>query len=55
MALSCADIFMDPAASTAPPGSTGVFMLEMLDPAQTAHYERVATVENLKKYVAELV
>jgi hypothetical protein len=31
----------------------GVFMLEMLDPTQTAHYERVVTVENLKKYLAE--
>lgn len=31
----------------------GVFMLEMLDPAQTAHYERVATVENLKSYLGQ--
>ncbi len=32
----------------------GVFMLEMLDPVQAAHYERVVTVENLKKYLPEL-
>jgi hypothetical protein len=31
----------------------GTFMLEMLDPAQTAHYERVLNVENLKKYLAQ--
>jgi hypothetical protein len=30
----------------------GVFMLEIFDPEQTAHYSRVATVENLKKYLA---
>ena len=30
----------------------GVFMLEMFDPEQAAHYSRVATVENLKKYLA---
>jgi hypothetical protein len=30
----------------------GAFMLEMFDPAQAAHYERVATVENLKKFMA---
>jgi len=29
------------------------FMIEMFDPAQTAHYERVVTVENLKKYLTE--
>lgn len=32
----------------------GAFMLEMLDPAQTAHYERVATLENLKRHLAEM-
>lgn len=31
----------------------GSFMLEMFDPEQAAHYERVVTVENLKKYLAE--
>lgn len=31
----------------------GRFMLEMFDPHQAAHYERVVTVENLKKYLAE--
>jgi hypothetical protein len=31
----------------------GAFMLEMFDPAQSAHYERVVTVENLKKYLAQ--
>ena len=31
----------------------GAFMLEMFDPSQAAHYERVVTVENLKKYLAE--
>lgn len=30
----------------------GVFMLEMFDPEQAAHYERVVTVENLKRYLA---
>jgi hypothetical protein len=30
----------------------GVFMLEMLDPEQAAHFERVVTVENLKRYLA---
>jgi hypothetical protein len=29
-------------------------MIEMFDPAQAAHYERVVTVENLKKYLAEV-
>jgi hypothetical protein len=32
----------------------GAFMIEMFDPAQAAHYERVVTVENLKKYLAEV-
>jgi hypothetical protein len=31
----------------------GAFMLEIFDPDQTAHYERVVTVDNLKKYLAE--
>lgn len=31
----------------------GCFMLEMFDPEQAAHYERVATVQNLKKFLAE--
>jgi hypothetical protein len=31
----------------------GTFMLEMFDPAQAAHYERVVTVENLKRFLAE--
>jgi hypothetical protein len=31
----------------------GAFMLEMFDPAQTSHYERVVTVESLKRYLAE--
>ena len=31
----------------------GAFMLEMFDPEQATHYERVVTVENLKKYLAE--
>jgi len=31
----------------------GTFMLEMFDPGQAAHYERVATVENLKKFLTE--
>jgi hypothetical protein len=31
----------------------GVFMLEIFDPEQAAHYERVVTVENLKRYLAE--
>lgn len=31
----------------------GIFMLELLDPGQTAHYERVVTVDNLKKFLAE--
>jgi hypothetical protein len=30
----------------------GAFMLEMFDPEQAAHYERVVTVENLKRYLA---
>jgi hypothetical protein len=28
-------------------------MLEMFDPDQAAHYARVVTVENLKKYLAD--
>ena len=32
----------------------GAFMLEMFDPEQAAHYERVASVENLKKFMAAL-
>ena len=31
----------------------GSFMLELFDPEQAAHYWRVVTVENLKKYLAE--
>ena len=31
----------------------GTFMLEMFDPGQAAHYGRVVTVANLKKYLAE--
>ena len=31
----------------------GAFMLEMFDPEQAAHYERVATVENLKAFLAQ--
>jgi hypothetical protein len=31
----------------------GTFMLEMFDPDQAAHYARVVTVENLKKYLAD--
>lgn len=31
----------------------GAFMLEIFDPAQAAHYARVATVENLKRYLAD--
>jgi len=31
----------------------GAFMIEMLDPEQTAHYERVVTVENLKRFLLE--
>jgi hypothetical protein len=31
----------------------GVFMIEMLDPAQTAHYRKVVTAANLKRILAE--
>lgn len=30
----------------------GSFMLELFDPTQAAHYERVVTVANLKKFLA---
>ncbi len=30
----------------------GAFMLELFDPAQTAHYQRVVTVDKLKKHLA---
>jgi hypothetical protein len=33
----------------------GTFMLEMFDPEQAAHYERVVTVESLKRYLAQAV
>lgn len=29
----------------------GAFVIEMLDPAQTAHYRKVVTLENWKKYL----
>lgn len=31
----------------------GVFMLEMFDPKQAAHYEQHITVDNLKRFLAE--
>ena len=32
----------------------GVFMLEMLDPVQTAHYRKVITAANWKHLLAEM-
>lgn len=32
----------------------GVFMLELFDPAQTAHYETVVTPANLKRFMSEM-